>query len=398
MKVILGVGGGIACYKSADLVRRLVEGGDEVQVVMTAAAERFVTPRTFAVLSKRDVYDDLWRDTHAPGVDHVGLARWADILAVAPATADLVARLALGLADDFLTTLALAFTGPILVAPSMNSAMYMHAATKANLAALSARNVRVIEPASGFLAEGEYGPGRLPEPEKLAELIRDEARRRKDLAGRSILVTAGPTREPIDPVRFVSNASSGKMGYALAAEALSRGARVALVSGPTELEPPRGVEFLRVGTADEMRSAVFAKIGSVDAAILVAAVADVAPADPSSEKLPKAQLPASLPLRPTVDILAELGRMPGPRPFLVGFAAATGREEESGRRKLEEKNCDLVVANDVSREGIGFGTDDNEVTILSRDAPPLRIARAPKRDIARKILDAVAAKLAERSS
>lgn len=328
MRILLGVGGGIAAYKAAELVRRFVDGGDEVQVLMTSAATRFVTPRTFAVLSRRPVLHDMWSEADSPGVDHVHLARWADVLLVAPATADLVAKLAHGLADDFLTTLALAFTGPLVVAPSMNSAMYAHPATTANLRTLADRGALVIEPGVGFLAEGEHGPGRLPEPETLANVVRTHIRRQGDLAGRKILVTAGPTREPIDPVRFVSNSSSGKMGYAIAAEAEKRGAKVVLVSGPVSLETPRGVERIPVETADEMRDAVFANIDGCAVAILVAAVADVAPAGTADRKIPKGQLPKALPLRPTPDILAELGRLAPP-------ATAPGRLRRGHRRRRE---------------------------------------------------------------
>jgi phosphopantothenoylcysteine decarboxylase/phosphopantothenate--cysteine ligase len=396
MNVLLGVGGGIAAYKSVELVRRFVEGGDEVQVLMTAAAKRLVTPRTFAVLSRRTVHSDIWEGESAPGVDHVTLARWADVFVVAPATADLVAKLANGLADDFLTTLALAFTGRLVLAPSMNHAMLAHPATQENLRRLAERGAVIIEPETGFLAEGESGPGRLPEPAQLASRIRELVATGGSLAGRTILVTAGPTREPIDPVRFVSNASSGRMGFAIAAEAKRRGARVLLVSGPVELVAPPAVELVRVETASEMHREVTQRIGEADAAILVAAVADVAPADPASSKIPKGSLPSSLPLVPTVDILAELGRLPAPRPLLVGFAAATGDEEGSGREKLLRKGCDMIVANDVSRPEIGFGSDENEVVILTRDAPPLRIGRTKKSEIAARILDLVEPRLARR--
>lgn len=394
MKVLLGIGGGIAAYKGAELVRRFVEAGDEVQVVMTRAAQQFVTPRTLAVLSQREVFDDLWRETHRPGVDHVSLARWADVFVVAPATADLAAKLALGLADDFLTTLALASTRPMVVVPSMNSAMLAHPATRANLATLAARGATVLEPASGFLAEGEYGPGRLPEPAEIAAAVRRLVAARGDLSGRTVLVTSGPTREPIDPVRYLTNGSSGRMGQAIAAEAAARGARVILVTGPVELPPPAGVETVRVTTAREMRDAVVARIGGADVAILVAAVADVAPAVPSPNKIPKGELPAALPLAPTPDILAELGRMSAPRPLLVGFAAATGDAEGAGRAKLEAKGCDLLVANDVSQPGIGMGAADNAVVILSRDAAPVRVDRSPKPEVARRIVDEIARRLA----
>ncbi len=391
MNVVLGIGGGIAAYKSAELARALMEGGAAVQVAMTRAAQEFVKPLTFAALTGRKVITELFPtgggdETLASAIEHVRTAQEADLLVVAPATADLLAKFAHGLADDFLSTLYLAFTGPVLLAPSMNTNMWLHPATQANLGVLRARGHLIVGPDEGPLACGMTGPGRLAEPERIAPAALSLLRPRRDLEGEVVLVTAGPTQEPLDPVRYLSNRSSGKMGYALAAAAAARGARVILVSGPVSLPEPADAEVVRVRTAAEMRDAVLARLQEATIIIKAAAVADYYLPNPPAGKRKKTGAPLVLQLEPTPDILAAAGRRKGGR-LLVGFAAETEDPVAEARRKLEAKNCDLVVGNRVDREGLGFGAEENEVVLVPRAGDAIELPRASKREIAGRILD-----------
>ncbi len=389
--MVLGVAGGIAAYKAAELCRALIQRGFAVQVVMTAAAEKFITPLTFAALTGRKVITGLFststsEDTLASAVEHIGVAQENQLLVVAPATADLLAKFAHGLADDFLTTMYLAFTGPVVLAPAMNTNMWLHAATQANLATLTARGHRIVEPEDGFLACGMIGPGRLASLETIADAVAAEINQRRDLEGEVVLITAGPTQEPLDPVRFISNRSSGKMGYALAAAAKERGAEVILVSGPVSLPAPRGVTVIPVRTAHEMRAKVFEHLARATVVIKAAAVADFHLANVPRQKVKKTAARMSLELDPTPDILAELGRSKQDR-LLIGFAAETENLEREAKRKLETKNCDMVVANLVGGADVGFESDQNEVALAMRTGEFVRLPRASKRELADQILD-----------
>jgi phosphopantothenoylcysteine decarboxylase/phosphopantothenate--cysteine ligase len=386
MKILLGVGGGIAAYKAAELARLLMQQGHQVQTAMTAAAQEFVRPLTFAALTGRKTLTGLFAIDAA--IDHIAVAQEHDILVIAPATADLMAKLAHGLADDLLSTTYLAFTGPVVIAPAMNVNMWRHAATQANLETLRRRGHRIVEPESGYLACGMTGPGRLAAPEAIAEAIRLEANSRRDLEGEVVLVTAGPTQEPLDPVRFLSNRSSGKMGYALAEAAAARGARVILVSGPVNLAPPAGVETIAVRTAAEMREQVFAHLRDAGIVVKAAAVADFHLSKVPTQKVKKTAARLSLELDPTPDILAELGCKKGDR-LLIGFAAETQNLVTEARRKLESKNCDMIVANLVGAPEVGFESEENEVTLVLRSGETLPLARAPKREVADRIFDQV---------
>jgi phosphopantothenoylcysteine decarboxylase/phosphopantothenate--cysteine ligase len=393
MNVVLGVGGGIAAYKSAELARALMERGLRVQVILTPAAEKFITPLTFAALTGRKVITDLFgsasaEETLSSAVEHIAVAQENDFLVIAPATADLLARLAHGLANDFLTTTYLAFTGPVVLAPAMNSNMWMHPATQENVAMLKSRGHLIIEPEEGLLACGTTGPGRLAEPERIADIVAGLSLQRQDLEGETVLVTAGPTEEPLDPVRFISNRSSGKMGYALAQAAAQRGARVILVSGPVQIPEPTGVSVIHVHTAVEMRDAVMKHLADATIVVKSAAVADYHLSRVPQHKVKKTSARMSLDLDPTPDILAELGQKKGDR-LLIGFAAETENLTESARQKLKAKNCDMVVANLVNQEGTGFESDQNEVVLVLRTGETIPIARAPKREIADRIFDQV---------
>lgn len=361
--MLLGVTGGIAAYKSVLLVRLLTGAGAQVDVVLTDAAGRFVGPDTFAALTGRPAYTSLWE---RPGeVLHVRLAREAEVVVVAPATANSMARLAHGLADDLLTSVLLEATCPVVLAPAMHTGMWEHPATAENVTTLRSRGVFVVGPASGPLAHGDEGPGRMSEPEEIfAACV--AALTPRDLSGRRILVTAGPTHEPIDPVRFIGNLSSGTMGVAIATEAASRGATVTLVLGPSAVEPSPGPEVVRIQTADEMRAAVLDRFNGVDVVIMAAAVADFRPKVIAESKLKKDHGTPEIVLEPTPDILRELSEREGDR-ILVGFAAETGDVEAEGRRKLTSKGLDLLVANLVGREGTGFGSDTNEAMLIAAD-------------------------------
>ena len=386
MKVLLAVGGGIAAYKSAELARLFMQQGHQVQVVMTAAAEEFVRPLTFAALTGRPVLDKLFAIESA--INHIAVAQEYELLVIAPATADLMAKLAHGLADDFLTALYLAFTGPVFLAPSMNANMWQHPATQANLATLVKRGHTILEPGSGYLACGMTGPGRLAEIETIAAAVERAARQRHDLEGETVLITAGPTQEPLDPVRYISNRSSGKMGYALAEAAAARGARVILISGPVHLPAPRGVEVAGVRTAAEMREQVMERLPAAGIVIKAAAVADFHLRKVPDQKVKKTAARMSLELDPTPDILAELGRKKGDF-LLIGFAAETQNLQQESRRKLESKNCDMVVGNLVGASDLGFESDENEVVLTLRTGETIALPRASKRAIADRIFDEV---------
>jgi len=391
MNVILGVGGGIAAYKAAELARCLMERGANVQVVLTASASEFIRPLTFAALTNRKVITDLFGSGSADevlssSVEHIRVAQENDVLVVAPATADLLAKFSSGLAPDFLATLYLAFTGKVILAPAMNTNMWTHPATRENVEKLAARGNYILPPDEGLLACGTTGAGRLPDPAWIAEAVVTIGHPRKDLDGETLLITAGPTQEAIDPVRFISNHSSGKMGYSIAAAAACRGARVVLVSGPVNLPQPYGVEVVAVSSASEMRDAVMGRLAEATIIVKSAAVADYHVANPAPQKLKKTPARMSLELDPTVDILAEVGRNKGDR-LLIGFAAETQNLVSEGRRKMETKNADMVVANLVSKEGIGFGADLNEVTLVLRTGEVISLPRATKRAVADQIFD-----------
>jgi phosphopantothenoylcysteine decarboxylase/phosphopantothenate--cysteine ligase len=386
MKVLLGVGGGIAAYKAAELARLLMQQDHHVQVVMTRAAEKFIQPLTFAALTGRKVLTDLFAIEDA--IEHITVAQEHEVLVLAPATADLLAKFAHGMADDFLSTLYLAFTGPVVLAPAMNVNMWQHPATQSNLETLTKRGHTIVEPGSGYLACGMVGPGRLADVEAIAEAVAAHGRPRQDLEGETVLITAGPTQEPLDPVRYISNRSSGKMGYALAQAAADRGARVILVSGPVHLSPPRGVELVSVNTALEMRDAVMQHLPGAGIVIKAAAVADFHLSKIPAQKVKKTAARLSLEFDPTPDILAELGKKKGDY-LLIGFAAETENVQQEARRKLESKNCDMVVGNYVGGSETGFESDLNEVVLALRTGENIVLPRASKRELADRIFDQI---------
>jgi phosphopantothenoylcysteine decarboxylase/phosphopantothenate--cysteine ligase len=362
-QVLLGVTGGIAAYKAPDLVRRLREQGAEVRVVMTPAAARFVTPLTFQAVSGNPVRDSLWDEAAEAAMGHIELARWADLVLVAPATADFLARLAAGLADDLLTTLCLATAAPLCVAPAMNRQMWANAATQDNIVRLQGRGLRVLGPAEGAQACGETGAGRMLEPGEIVAALQDASVCADGaLAGRKVMVTAGPTREALDPVRYLTNRSSGKMGYAVARAALEAGAEVVLVSGPVDLPVPPGARVIRVETAAQMRAAVQGELAGTDVFIAAAAVADYRPAQVAASKIKKQADEMQLGLLRNPDILAEVAAAE-PRPFVVGFAAETNDVEANARKKLEGKRLDMIAANRVGAD-CGFDREDNALRVL----------------------------------
>ena len=395
MRVTVGVSGGIAAYKAAELVRALQKRGIEVHVVMTKAATRFVQPLTFTALTGQKVITSLWEGadtndgTYDSSIEHIGEAQWTEALVVAPATANIVAKFAHGIADDFLTTMYLATPAPVLVAPAMNVNMWQHPAVQANIDSLRERGVRVIDPESGDLACGMVGAGRMAEPEAIADVVFNSLGRRKDLAGESVLITAGGTREALDPVRFIGNRSSGKMGYALADAAQCRGAKVILVSGPTALHPPARCEMVRVTTAEEMRKAVLGRMPEATMVIKAAAVADYRPVNISEQKI-KRLGPMTLELAPTEDILAEVSKHRRPGQLIVGFAAETQDPMENGRAKLLRKGADAIVVNDVSGEGVGIDADRNAATFLT-PSTSIEMPEMSKRALADRILDEILA-------
>ncbi len=398
MKIALGVTGGIAAYKAAEIVRLLQDRGLRVQVVMTESAQEFVRPLTFAALSGEKVITGMFAADEQPNLDsaveHIAVAQSIDALLVAPATADTLAKFAQGIANDFLSTLYLATKAPVLVAPAMNVNMWEHPATRANLEVLRKRGVQIVEPGSGYLACGMVGAGRLAEPEQIVAATLERLGVSQDLAGETVLVTAGPTHEPIDPVRYIGNRSSGKMGYALAEAALRRGAKVILVSGPTAIAPLSAAETIFVETAQQMRTAVLDRWEHASLIIMAAAVADYHVKHAAPEKI-KRKGPLGLELEPNPDILADLGSLRAATgkssPVLIGFAAETDHLLDNARAKLAKKQVDAIVVNDVSRADIGFNAERNEVTIVTADDAVV-VPTAGKLEIAQKILDAVVRK------
>jgi phosphopantothenoylcysteine decarboxylase/phosphopantothenate--cysteine ligase len=396
MKIALGVTGGVAAYKAAELVRRLQQEKLDVQVVMTRAAQEFITALTFAALTGQKVITEMFgRDDAAPAnvesaIEHIAVAQRIDLLLVAPATADILGQFAHGVAGDFLSTLYLATKAPVVVAPAMNVNMWEHPATQENLATLRARGVHVVNPDEGYLACGMTGAGRLAATEAIVERVRSVLGLRRDLEGQTALVTAGATREDIDPVRFLTNRSSGKMGYALAEAAARRGARVVLVSGPTDLRVPEGVDWIPVRSTEEMRNAVRERAAEANVIVMAAAVSDYRPAAAQPQKMKRGDERLVLELEPTPDILAELGREKGSR-ILVGFAAETANVSENARGKLARKGADMIVANDVTQEGAGFDTDTNIVTLFLRDGREIPLPKLTKFEVANRIFDEILA-------
>jgi len=384
-RVIIGVTGGIACYKAVELVRLLVKDSLAVQVIMTRAAMEFVTPLTFQTLSGKPVATESFNLTQESEIGHINLADSADLFVIAPATANVIGKIAAGIADDLLTTVLMATQAPVLIAPAMNIHMYENPILQENIRKLRRIGYHFMEPAEGYLACGYEGKGRLPEPEKILEEIRSLLRK-KDLLGERFLITAGPSREPLDPVRYISNRSSGKMGYALARAALRRGAGVVLVSGPSAIEPPSAVRLIPVNTAAEMRRAVLEQFPECTAVIMAAAVADYRPVDASSKKLKRGKAPLDIRLEPNPDILRELGRRKNGK-LLVGFAAETEELIANATRKLHEKNLDLIVANDVTQAGGGFDGDTNIATIVDRSGASDSLSLMTKDELADRIYD-----------
>jgi len=400
LRVLLGVTGGIAAYKSAEMVRRFRARGHEVRCALTRGAAAFVAPLTLEVLSGHPVWQEEYL-TASTGPDggeegHIAAAAWAQVLCVAPATTHTLARLALGLADDFLTTTALAFTGPLVVAPAMHTAMWEKAATRQHVETLRSRGVWLAGPVEGPLASGEVGMGRMADPDAIVAAV-EGAAGAGPLAGLAVLVTAGPTFEPIDPVRFLGNRSSGRMGFSLAAEAARRGGRVVLISGPVHLPTPPGVERIDVTTAREMEQAVSARAGEADLVIMTAAVADFRPVHPAAAKIKKERGLPVIELGLNPDILGGL-RAAAPRAVTVGFAAETEDLERNARAKLERKGVDFLVANDVSRKDIAFDSQANEVTVFQRDGEPVFFPRRAKSELAGALLDLFAVKLSARAT
>ena len=389
-RILLGVTGGIAAYKSPDLVRRLIERGAEVQVVMTAAAQKFVTPLTFQAVSGRPVRIDLWDETAEAAMGHIELARWAQLVLIAPASADLIARLAAGRADDLLTTLCLATEAPIVIAPAMNRVMWANQATRANIDTLTRRGVRILGPDAGNQACGEVGVGRMWEPVKLAASVLEPPPHAGLLAGLSVLITAGPTRERLDPVRYLTNRSSGKMGFAVAAAAREAGAHVTIVSGPVQLPTPVGITRIDVESARDMYAAVHRHVARVDIFIAAAAVADYQPAAVARQKIKKQGVNLTLELEAAPDIVKSVADM-SKRPFVVGFAAETNDVEENARSKLKRKKLDMIAANKVG-DGLAFDCEDNALTVLWPGGKS-EIGRGPKLEVARTLIALIADRL-----
>lgn len=383
--VVLGVTGGIACYKAVELVRLLVKNGFKVRVIMTRGAMEFVTPLTFQTLSGNPVATETFSLTQESEIGHINLADSADLFVIAPATANVIGKLASGIADDLLTTVLMATQAPVLLAPAMNIHMYENVIVQENLRKLRRVGYHIMDPAEGYLACGYEGKGRLPDPEKISDEI-ERLLRKKDLAGENFLITAGPSREPLDPVRYISNRSSGKMGYALARAALRRGATVALVSGPTALEPPSGARLIEVNTAAEMREAVLKEYPHSSAVIMAAAVADYHAVAPSGQKIKRGVGDLELRLIPNPDILKELGQNKDGK-WLVGFAAETENLAANAQKKLHEKNLDIVIANNVAEEGSGFDGDTNVGTIIDRTGAVRSLPLMSKDDLADCIYD-----------
>jgi phosphopantothenoylcysteine decarboxylase / phosphopantothenate---cysteine ligase len=393
MRITMGVTGGVAAYKAAELVRLLQQDGFTVEVVMTRGAREFITPLTFAALTGQKVITDLFGNSQdeanlESAIEHIAVAQRTDLLLVAPATADIIAKFARGIADDFLTTLYLASTAPVVVAPAMNVNMWNHPATQENIAKLRERGVNVVQPDEGYLACGMVGAGRLAGHQEILAAVRATWHSNKDLAGETLLVTAGPTCEDLDPVRYLTNRSSGKMGYAVAEAAARRGAKVILVSGPTALETPLGVRRVDVRTAEQMHEAVTKEFAACSIGIFAAAVADYRPAEKHAEKIKKNDGNLTLHLEPTVDILQDVANAKGDK-FIVGFAAETTDVGQNARKKLAAKNVDLIVANDVTAKGAGFDHNTNVVSLYFRDGRDMTLPKMSKIEVAQRVLDEI---------
>lgn len=389
-RILLGVTGGIAAYKSPDLVRRLMERGADVQVVMTGAAQRFISATTFQAVSGRPTRSDLWDDAAEAAMGHIELARWAQVVLIAPASADFIARLAHGRADDLLATLCLATEAPIVLAPAMNRVMWANKATQANIETLVARGIRILGPGSGNQACGEIGEGRMWEPLKLAESLLEGPVNAGLLSGLNILITAGPTRERIDPVRYLTNRSSGKMGFAVAAAAREAGAHVTIVTGPVQLPTPAGITRINVESARDMYAAVHRQVADADVFIAAAAVADFQPVTVAKQKIKKQGVGVKLDLEPAPDIVKSVADM-AKRPFVVGFAAETNDVEDNARGKLKRKKLDMIAANQVG-EGIAFDCDENALTVIWPGGQ-MEIPRGPKIEVARRLIALIASRL-----
>ncbi len=383
--IVLGVSGGIACYKAVELVRLLIREGFVVQVIMTRAAMEFVTPLTFQALSGRPVATETFSLTQESEIGHINLADQADLFVIAPATANVIGKIASGIADDLLTTVVMATQAPVLIAPSMNIHMYENRLLQENIGRLKKFGYHIMEPAEGYLACGYEGKGRLPEPQDIVEEIHGLLKK-KDLTGEKLLITAGPNHEPLDPIRYISNRSSGKMGYALARAGARRGAQVTLVSGPTALASPRGVRRIPVRTAAEMREAVLKEFAGASAVLMAAAVADYRPDKVFVQKIKKGTAPLHLTLKPNPDILGELGRRKNEK-ILIGFAAETEDLVSNAKKKLRNKNLDLIVANNIAEEGSGFDGDTNRATILDRDGGVHPLPMMTKDELSDRIYD-----------
>ncbi|WP_208589233.1 bifunctional phosphopantothenoylcysteine decarboxylase/phosphopantothenate--cysteine ligase CoaBC [Gracilibacillus suaedae] len=391
-KVLLGVSGGIAVYKAVALTSKLTQAGVDVRVMMTEHATEFVTPLTFQAISRNPVYTDTFDEKDPAKIAHIDLADWADLVLLAPATANIIGKIANGIADDMLTTTLLATQAPVYIAPAMNVHMYQHPAVIQNLYRLENWGYRFIEPGDGYLACGYIGKGRLEEPENIVELLEIETNRTNNWKGKKVLITAGPTREALDPVRFFTNYSSGKMGYALAQAAMENGAEVILITGPTRLTPPVNVTTIEVTSADEMFEQVKRNYENMDIIIKAAAVADYRPAIRNEQKMKKQDGPLTLEMERTTDILHYLGQHKT-KQFLVGFGAETQDIEKYGRKKLEKKNLDAIVLNDISRKDIGFASDRNEVLFMTRDGEEQAIEQNSKKNIAKQIIQLIDSEL-----
>lgn len=396
-KILVGVTGGISVYKMCTVVRLLKKAGAHVRVMMTQSATQFVTPLTFSALSQEEVTVSLWpesnRSTTSLGVKHIDLGLWADAMLIAPATANMIAKVARGIADDVVSSTVLALRCPLLVAPAMDMDMYLNEATQENLTLLRERGCHVLPPVEGELASGLVGPGRLPEPDAIVAFVESIVKKTpRDLQGRKILVTAGPTHEPIDPVRFIGNRSSGKMGFAIANAAAQRGASVTLITGPVALATPKNVSRIDVETAEQMREAVMIQAKKCDAVIMAAAIADYTPKKPAVNKIKKGESPTSgltLELKPTTDILRDLGSKKNGA-ILVGFALETQNELANAKEKLRKKNCDLIVLNSTRDEGSAFGAETNVVTLIGKNGKVEKLSKMPKFDVATEILNRLA--------
>lgn len=396
-KIAVYITGGIAAYKAADLVRRLIKQGAEVRVAMTKAATEFITPYTLQILSKNEVFTNVFEDKDPAEVSHIHLADWSELAVVAPATANVMAKMAHGIADDFVTTTLLATTAPVFIVPAMNTHMLENPATVRNWERLEQDGHFVMEPDTGFLAEGYEGRGRFPEPEAIVEAIQEYLIRQQTdlpLSGKKVVVTAGGTKERIDPVRYITNDSSGKMGYQLAMAARDKGAKVVLISASTQLKHPFGMEVVAVESAQQMSDAVFKEFESADIVIMAAAVSDYTPETQATQKIKKKENQMVISLAKTQDILATMGQQKSHQ-FLVGFAAETHDVAEYAMGKLEKKNADMIVANDVSKPHAGFNKETNEVTLFSKDTPPIELSVRSKRDIADNIIQEVIQKLSK---